>query len=140
MTIHDEMDRAIVDGDQLNDGYFNALATLSPIGGVMAWLKSFTGVPSLPDGWIECNGQAISDAASPLNGETAPDLNASAGTARFLRGGTESSAEGGTETHTHAMTGSGEVDAEDTRVYSATTTAASTLPSYHTVVWIMRIK
>ena len=58
----------------------------SPVGSVVAWLKSFANVPALPDGWVECNGQVLDDPASPFNGETIPDLNGSAETQRFLRG------------------------------------------------------
>jgi hypothetical protein len=58
-----------------------------PIGSVIAWHKSLSGVPALPDGWVECNGQTLSDVASPLNGQAIPDLN---GQARFLRGGSTS--------------------------------------------------
>ena len=90
----------------------------------------------LPDGWVECNGQALDDAGSIYNDETIPDLNASSGTARFLRGATSSGGTGGTETHTHGKLGSGSF-------YSGTTAgidATSTLPSYYEVVWIMRVK
>ncbi len=55
-----------------------------PIGTVKAWHKSLTGVPqTLPWGWVECTGQALSDAESPLDGETMPDLN---NNGRFIRG------------------------------------------------------
>ena len=47
----------------------------TPIGGVTNWLENFTGVPSLPEGWIKCDGQVINDALSSLNGQTAPNLN-----------------------------------------------------------------
>jgi hypothetical protein len=57
---------------------------INPIGSIIAWHKNFSGVPSLPDNYAECNGQVISDSESPLNGETLPDLN---GDERFLRGG-----------------------------------------------------
>lgn len=54
-----------------------------PVGSIIAWHKSFTGVPSLPAGWMECNGATVVDVGSPLNGQVLPDLN---GQARFLRG------------------------------------------------------
>ena len=54
-----------------------------PVGSIIAWHKSFTGTPSLPDGWVECNGQTINDAESPYHLQTIPDLN---NQARFLRG------------------------------------------------------
>lgn len=57
-----------------------------PIGSIQAWHKDLSGV-SLPDGWVECNGQLLSDPESPLNGETIPDLN---GESRFLRGSSTS--------------------------------------------------
>jgi hypothetical protein len=53
-------------------------AGLVPIGGVIAWLKSFTNVPTLPDEYAELNGQVLSDAQSPFNGQTLPNLEGSA--------------------------------------------------------------
>ncbi len=53
-------------------------AGLVPIGGVIAWLKSFTNVPALPDEYAELNGQVLSDAQSPFNGQTLPNLEGSA--------------------------------------------------------------
>jgi hypothetical protein len=69
-----------------------------PIGSIMAWTKNIPGVPVLADGWVECNGQTISDAQSPLNGQTLPDLN---GQNRFLRGNTVSGGVGGAPFHQH---------------------------------------
>jgi hypothetical protein len=71
-----------------------------PIGGVIWWHKSLTGVPSLPSGWVECNGQVLSDPESLLNGRTIPNIN---GSKYFIRGGATS---GGTQanqmkSHTH---------------------------------------
>jgi hypothetical protein len=42
---------------------------LAPIGAVIAWLKSYTNTPALPDSWVECNGQTLSDAYSVYNGQ-----------------------------------------------------------------------
>lgn len=58
-----------------------------PIGSIIPWHKSIPGVPALPDGWVECNGQVLEATGSPLHGQVIPDLNASG---RFLRGATES--------------------------------------------------
>lgn len=78
--------------------------TQPPVGAIVAWAKSFTGVPqTLPSGWVECDGSVLSLDGSPLDGETIPDLNAASGTARFLMGGTTSGTEAGVTTHTHAM-------------------------------------
>jgi len=95
----------------------------------------------LPDYWVECNGQALSDADSPYNGETIPDLNASSGTERFLRGKTSSGGIGGTETHTHVMSTPGGAVLSNTGA-SVTVVAASTstLPSYYEIVWIMKVR
>ncbi|MEK6616102.1 MAG: hypothetical protein AABZ32_08340 [Bacteroidota bacterium] len=59
----------------------------NPIGSIIAWHKSFTNTPALPNGWVECNGQTLSDADSPYNGQVIPNLN---GDARFLRGSSTS--------------------------------------------------
>lgn len=46
-----------------------------PLGTIIAWHKSLTGTPNLPDGWVECNGQILNDPFSAYNGQTMPDLN-----------------------------------------------------------------
>jgi len=75
-----------------------------PVGGIIGWHKSFTGVPALPASgkWVECNGQVLADAGSALHGQTIPNLNGAAGGAdspgqdtgvkarMFLRGGVTS--------------------------------------------------
>ncbi len=65
-----------------------------PLGTVLAWHKSFNNTPNLPDGWVECNGQTLSDPASPYNGQVIPDLNnpknAWNSKGSFLRGDTSS--------------------------------------------------
>lgn len=92
--------------------------------------------PALEDCWVECNGQALSDADSKYNGATIPNLNASGGgSQRFLRGSTTSGTTGGSETHTHSMTGSGGFQSN---IYGMTT--ANHLPPYYEIVWIMRVK
>jgi hypothetical protein len=58
-----------------------------PIGTILPWHKSLTGTPALPTGWVQCDGQTLSDAASPYNGRVIPDLN---GTGLFLRGSSTS--------------------------------------------------
>lgn len=120
---------------------------LVPIGGVIHWLKSFTGVPSLPAGFVECNGQVLSDVASPLNGQTIPNLNASGGgTQRFLRGSTTSGTTGGSETHTHTIsvtTLSVDATVLNSNAISSVVTpsgATSTLPSYYETVIVIRTK
>ncbi len=54
-----------------------------PVGSIMPWDDSITGVPALPDRWQLCDGSEITDAASPMFGEFTKDLN---GDGRFLRG------------------------------------------------------
>lgn len=114
---------------------------IPPIGSVMFWCKSFTGVPgTLPTGWVECNGATISDSDSPLNGQTLPTLNTGN---RFLRGNSTSGGTGGAETHSHTLykisngaTGAaGHYSAE-----SLSGDAKSSLPAYYNGVWIIRIK
>lgn len=128
-----------------------------PVGSTLAWLKSFTNTPALPDGYVECNGQTLSDSDSVYNGQTIPDLNGSSGTQRFLRGSTSSGTTGGSETHRHAFSGTtlktnnliyvvttccGSVGPHQchTHQFSGNTGYNSTLPSYYEVVWVIRIK
>ena len=44
MAIHNEFDGAIADGDQLNDGYFNAIARSAPPGATVWWNKTLGSV------------------------------------------------------------------------------------------------
>lgn len=69
-----------------------------PVGVILPWHKNLTGVPSLPEGWLECNGQTISDASSPMNGQATPDLNSqvyAGGRGYYIRGGNTSGATNG---------------------------------------------
>lgn len=125
---------------------------IPPIGSVLAWLKSLgtTHTPSLPDGWVECNGQTLSDSDSPYNGDTIPDLNGSSGTQKFLRGATASGGTGGADTiniaHSHAVTNTYKrypetfYDSGGLSTNSQLSSAQSILPTYYEVVWIMRVK
>ena len=76
---------------------FKLLRTGSSVNEVTAIfpLPRLTGVPALIGTWAECNGQVLSDAGSPLNGVTLPDLN---GAQRFLRGASASGGMGGSDT------------------------------------------
>lgn len=63
------------DGDVLYASETNVLFNIVPIGAILPWAKSIPGVPSLPANFVECSGQTLSDADSPLNGQTIPNLN-----------------------------------------------------------------
>jgi len=74
----------------------------APIGTIIPWAKNLAGVPSLPDDFVECNGQTLNDTESPLHGQVIPNLNGfDGGTQRLLRGATSSGNTGGRETHQH---------------------------------------
>lgn len=116
-----------------------------PVGSVVAWLKDYTNTPSLSEYFVECNGQTLSDADSPYDGQTIPDLNGSSATQRFLRGSTSSGSTGGSETHTHTVNTDVTFNDDTGTAHGFSsadppTLSASTLPSYYEVVWIMRIK
>jgi hypothetical protein len=121
-------------------------AGLVPVGCVVAYLKTLTSAPALPDEFVECNGQTLSDAQSVFNGVVIPNLNgASSGTKRFLRGSGTSGTTGGTEGHLHCISAC-------TFTYQTCTSpciigltclstgSAGTLPSYYEVVFVIRIK
>lgn len=143
--------------DSLDASDLTSVPNNVPVGGIIAWLKSFTGTPALSGNYVECNGQVLSDAESVYDGETIPDLN---GGNRFMRGNATSGATGGAETmaHTHGVTattgspsttqtvaGSGNTAgrSDHTHNFSVTSDAASNdenRPPFYNVVWIMRIK
>lgn len=112
-----------------------------PIGAVVAWLKNFAGTPSLPDGWVECNGQVINDSDSVYNGQTLPNLN---GGQRFLRGKTTSGTWSGQGAHKHSFLAY-RVGISLGLVYyyfpaNNSTYYTTTSPEYYSVVWVIRIK
>jgi len=132
--------------------YLNStVLDILPIGSMIAWAKSLTGVPSIPSNYIECNGQILNDPESPLNGQMIPNLNGfDGGTQRFLRGSTTSGSTGGTDISTFTLRTSDRMlisvggfvtsGVEGLPGRGPTTNPASILPSYYEVVWIMRVK
>lgn len=137
-----ELDNAA--GDTLTASNLNDMIdeVVVPIGAVIDWHKSLTGVPAtLPTGWVECNGQVLSDADSPLNGQTIPNLNNSGGSSQnyFTRGGTTSGSTGG------AITGDFNIGSSQTNFTSGITvltsfTANDVQPPWFQMVKIMRVK
>lgn len=127
-----------------------AAAVKPPIGAIIAWHKSFTNTPTLPDSWVECNGQVLSDAGSVYNGQTMPDLN---GEGRFLRGaaisGTMQAEE--TKAHHHPILLSNPSLEPGTNGYyivsntggdfvTGDASGTETRPINMSVVWVMRVK
>lgn len=58
-----------------------------PLGAIFDWYKTMTGVPALPYGWEQCDGQTINDPLSPMNGQVMPNLNGAAGGADTFANG-----------------------------------------------------
>ncbi|MCX7044203.1 MAG: hypothetical protein NTX50_01785 [Candidatus Sumerlaeota bacterium] len=144
-------------------GSISGLGT-APIGSIVAWHKSLSGVGTLPANWVECNGGIVNDAQSPINSQAIPNLNnaAAAGVlGRYLRGDTSS---GNAQTpsvkgHQHTIPsddyygqnvtqwGKGSLHydwmgwaVDQTKTTYATGDANESKPYSYTVVWIMRIK
>ena len=139
-----------------------ASAGFVPIGAILPWHKSFTNTPALPSGFVECNGQTLSDAGSVYNGQTIPNLN---GDARFIRGGSTSGVEqaDAMQGHRHGQTynlwvnknsgnnlgtgssfadvdGGAILDPIADGVNGTPRVADETRPINITMVWIMRVK
>lgn len=127
-----------------------------PVGGIISWDKSRTNTPALPANYAECNGQTISDADSPYDGQTLPNLN---GNNRFLRGNSTSGSTGGADSvnlsHSHggstggANTGfnggdgvTGTSGGYETHNHGIGSSLGSeeNKPPYYEVVWVMRVK
>jgi uncharacterized protein (TIGR02145 family) len=140
----------LMTSDNSGNGSWQPLIGTVPVGGLVAWLKDLSGTPLLPSNFAECNGQTISDAESPFNGVTLPNLGS-----KFLMGSTSSGGTGGTATHGHGgsvtnVSANFPVTATVSPPMSATSPAdhthtlnissASNIPPYYTVVWIIRIK
>jgi microcystin-dependent protein len=139
------------------------LPILAPVGSIAAWLKSHANTPALPSGWVECNGQTLSDADSVYNGQTIPNLN---GENRFLRGNSSSGGTGGEDSHLLTLSempshghdipfNDGGAGGTDTYLLGGTSDNADPIltaspvgggqahenrPPFYNVVWIMRVK
>jgi hypothetical protein len=93
----------------LDNGAIHGMGMV-PVGAIVAWhdLTATGGNPSA--GWVRCDGQTLSDADSPFNGRTIPDLNGVGGASnnRFLRGNTTSGTPRAdnvrNHAHSHALT------------------------------------
>ena len=113
-----------------------------PIGTIVAYMSHFTELPSLDDSWVECNGQTLSDADSPYNGLTIPDLN---GGNRYLRGNTSSGTTGGASSfnwsHTHTVqAGTEPIYYSDNDSLANAGGTVNLTPSYFEVTWIIKVK
>jgi hypothetical protein len=114
------------------------LGTLVPIGGVIPWFKDTPGVPALPSNFVECNGQVLSDAASPLDGQTMPDINT--GAQRFIRGGTNSGTTGGIDSFGTALADNAGVGTAQNFVTTDFSPGAQPFPPYISAVYVIRVK
>lgn len=136
-----------------NEVVVRAFGTV-PVGAVIAWLQSLPGVPqTLPDGFTVCDGKTISDAASPLNGVTIPnlinwpaDIAHQAGNNRFLQGDTVSGRLGGAISHVHSFAASSSIcsgSGNQTPAFAIATAginSANNVPPFYSVVWVIRYK
>jgi hypothetical protein len=137
----------MVSATDLNDT-FSAMTTQAttsylaglPLGAILPFHASMSGAGTLPDFYIECNGQTITDGDSPFYGLNAPSLNGTTDAdKRFLRGNSASGTTGGSETHYHdppilySKAGSGSYQPRSI-------TGATSIPPYFEVRWVMRIK
>lgn len=69
-----------------------------PVGSIVAFAKTLTNCPALPDNFEECDGHTCVNVASTFNGVALPNLNgASAVAQRFLRGAAASGGVGGVD-------------------------------------------
>lgn len=150
----DWADGEVLYADDVNDTIGECYEKNVPVGSVMAWLKDYTSTPSLPNNWVECNGQTLSDAGSVYNGQVIPDLNSAVDTGlkgRFLRGHTASGVEEDSQNlaHTHTvLKDSSEGSGDGLRSYSSgsgTHTTSSSggseaRPYNYSVVWIMKVR
>ncbi len=153
----------IVSSANINANFQTLIARDVPIGTIVAWHKDLAaGVPALPTNWKECDGSAVTDPASPLNGVSVPNLN---GDARFLRGGAVSGALQASmyQDHSHyrnpdgfgeylvtTLAGTVSLAPNPGGIFSPTTNltgsavggnfGSETRPINMSVVWIIRIK
>ena len=166
MIVHNEADNEFAIVETVVD--LNTLTLVSDLNADTANVDTFNGAtgkayaiyatPELPDNWLECNGQVISDVASPINGMTLPSLHTAVEDVNgyFLRGVIEGAATGTTEgsqvlSHDHDIRVANSAASGDTVVRGSaddhlSTTAINTFggsesrPVAFAIIWIMRIK
>ena len=115
-----------------------ALGNLVPIGGVIPWFKDTPGVPALPANFVECNGQFLTDAMSPLDGQLMPDINT--GIQRFIRGGVNSGVLGGIDSFATAQADNSGTQPVNNFVTTDFSPGAQPFPPYVTAVFVIRVK
>jgi hypothetical protein len=102
----------------------------------------------LPQEWVFCNGQKVTDPASPMLGATLPNLTGGAG-GNFLSGASVSGTFGGggnitlptSATSFWANSTSGaNTPVQFTITGLSSTTPSSVPPAYYSVIYIIRIK
>jgi hypothetical protein len=111
-----------------------------PIGAIVPWLKSLSGVsPTLPSGYVECNGVTLNSPGSPLHGKVIPNLN---GEGRYLRGAPTAGGRDGGLTHSHTIMTSGATTPAGSGGYAFMNpvSAVNHEPQFYTVVWVMRVR
>ena len=140
------------DGDTLYGSEVNKMINMCPVGAVIAWLKTYANTPALPDNWVECNGQVLSDADSVYDGQTIPDLYGA--NENFLYGKSTSGVaktEDFLPVHSHNLYAEdGYSSSKRIETYGAggswqgswiaNSAAAGTALKGYSVVWIMKIK
>jgi hypothetical protein len=122
---------------ELIDALTAQLGALDPVGTIKAWDKNLPGVPPLTANWVECNGQTVSDAESPLNGVTLPNLNSSQ---LFLRGSATSGVFGGVDYFATRPADNASIGIQFNAVTIDDSPGAAPIPPFYAVVWVMRVK
>jgi hypothetical protein len=128
------------------DAQLRALGVV-PIGCVVFVAGSITGCPAVAANFQLCNGAAISNARSLMNGQNTPNIT---GSNRFIRGNTTSGTTGGAATaaHTHTVAGSakGNDNNDPTTIYPLSSssidtgsTSVDTVPPYLDLIPYIRI-
>ena len=146
-TTNGEINISVAFGGQRTNNLVAAFsdldATRPPIGAVVAWAKSIAGVSTnLPAGWVECNGQVLSNANSPMNGATIPNLNGVGGQPqRFLRGAQVSGGTGGVDSVILGHSPNSSIDHFDsTGEEGYNDHVFDPKPPYFEIVWIIRVQ
>lgn len=116
----------------------NGIAALVPVGVVLPWFKDLPGVPALGENFVECNGQVLDDADSPLDGQLMPDINT--GAQRFIRGGVSSGTLGGIDSFATAQADNAGVNPPNSFVTVDFSPGAMPFPPYVTAVYVIRVK